>query len=275
MKKSVVVVLIVVVVIAAVAGVLLLRNRARQAAAAYREARVIYAMEYTQKYFANMEAEILADAKLLAESQRLSSYLRDWNNENNSETRSNMLEYLSNQQVIPEATAITIFDSEGYVVLCTLPMREDGDSEIPVVEAGLLGEEFSFYTFVPFILPLGVAAVVPIRADAEIIGVKKVVIDLSTNEFVDNFAEKLNAEFAIAAGSLVAATTVLNHNGERTIGMIIQPHIGHAVIMRGETVITEIDILNEAQTAVLHTAVYFPIHEWNGSPTGMVFIGVN
>ena len=102
----------------------------------------------------------------------------------------------------------------------------------------------------------------------EIIGAVLVGFRLDTEEFVDRHRHITGAEVAFFRGVEVVATTLLNEDGSRAIGMTVSEDIRQAVILSGETFSGEVTLLG-------HTMLsnFTPIFDVYGNVVAVLFVG--
>ena|GEM_PF-1700448 len=102
----------------------------------------------------------------------------------------------------------------------------------------------------------------------EIIGAVLVGFRLDTEEFVDRHRQITGVEMALFRGAEIVATTLLNADGSRAIGVRVPEEIHHAVIFNGETFFGEITLLNHNMLVR-----FTPIFDAYGNVVAILFTG--
>jgi len=167
--------------------------------------------------------------------------------------------------------SLIIADNEGVILARTHDPAMYGDIglHIPHINAGMNGIS-SYFFFTSAFAPMGISITVPIWYDGEVIGVLTALTDMSTDNFVGFLSRAIDAEVTIFSGDTSVATTIRRDDGLRVVGTTVAPHIVDSVIGRGEIIALEVQLLGMYP----FYAIYFPLHGWDGSIIGMIFIGV-
>jgi len=200
----------------------------------------------------------------------------EWNDYGLASTREQLYARLSVAEYELEETQFivsnyVISDAEGRIILRTTDFYSYGDYGLisPVILAALDGRRETVYTST-IRTPMAISSAAPIFRDDEIIGTVVSVLNISSVEFVEEFAEIFNAEITVFSGSYSLASTLYvdREAGVRAIGTSARADIAFNVLVRGIDYDTELDLFG-----VMHHGFYFPLYGWGGYPIGMFFIG--
>ena len=235
------------------------------------EDRIRAASQSARAYMLQLEETNLMAARAVSGSPDLQAFVRNWNdNINRGENRLGLLQYLNARKDYYGVTAFVIADHQGYVILRSHAPDAYGDSGLvsPVIASALQGVASTVYSSTAA-MPMGITGITPIRDATGIIGTVSALINVDTDEFVDNFAATFNAEVTVFAGTERVATTFVDPvTGMRPIGTHVGQDVANIVIEQGR-------ILDIALTLfdIPFQGSYFPLTGWGGSPIGMFFIG--
>ena len=101
-----------------------------------------------------------------------------------------------------------------------------------------------------------------------IIGTVIVGFRLDTDGFVDRYKEITGSEIAIFRGDECVATTLLNEDGSRALGMIVSEEVRRTVLYYGEIYLGEQIILNNYMLTK-----YIPVFDFEDNAVGILFAG--
>jgi PAS domain-containing protein len=96
---------------------------------------------------------------------------------------------------------------------------------------------------------------------------------MSSAEFVDEFAETFNAQVTVFENDISVSSTISmpgGEPGERAVGTQVRADIAYDVLVRGESVMLTLNILDTYP----HLAYYFPLYTLGDEIVGMFFIGI-
>ena len=120
------------------------------------------------------------------------------------------------------------------------------------------------------IVKLTLGAGVPIRYNGEIIGAMTLGMDMTSGAFVNYIKDQLGVECTVFDDDVRVSTTVLNAEKKPAVGTSLNNETIHnAVINKSETVISRNTILGSE-----YSTAYWPLKGFDGSNTGMLFIGM-
>jgi len=181
-------------------------------------------------------------------------------------------QYLAEAKAFLEVDAIIVADPAGVTIARSHVRDFYGDNigGVPSMAAALRGEVISLYAATPTI-PLVLTTTAPIFYGNTLIGGIVVNFDVGVNGFLDMLRDMFDVDSTVFAGPTRVASTVRSpETGERIVGTDIDPAIGAAVLGRGETLSTSIDLFGAP-----FSAYYFPLRGADGRPVGMFFIGIS
>lgn len=175
----------------------------------------------------------------------------------------------------------TTFDVSGFVVIYPrgrvflhtyAPLEGDVSiMESSFVEAAFRGEVLTTYFSVYDVLPMAIVSAAPVYSEnGEIIGVVVAYKNMSTEGFVDSFAEDFDASVTVFLGDTSVASTIPSPfvEGERAVGTQIDAEIA-SVVLGGAPHSGELNILGEFP----HKVSYNPLRGHDGAVLGIFFIG--
>ena len=235
--------------------------------------RIRTASQAARAHLGVLEEHNLMTARAIAGSQSLLGFVRNWNNNiNRAENRMDLLQYLNGRKSELGITSFVVVDNEGNVILRSHDLASYGDSGLvspPIAAALHQGLVTTVYSTTAA-MPMGLSGASPIWDGDTVIGTISAIVEISTNEFVDNFGEVFNAEVTVFRGTeSIASTLILPATGARAVGTHVAPHVAEAVLTRGESLVLDLMIFG----ILPHTAYYFPLVGWGGTPIGMFFVG--
>ncbi|MCL2187520.1 MAG: methyl-accepting chemotaxis protein [Defluviitaleaceae bacterium] len=166
--------------------------------------------------------------------------------------------------------SVVIVDSNFDVVLRSHAPNAHGDNVagVPIFQRGMQGEEVPSFSATDAI-PMSISYLMPIVHRGEVIGTLSTNVTMSSSDFVDRFADALNAEITVfnIAGERIA-TTLTNAQGQREVGTFVADRIIDAVIRNNNRYSGAMELKGRP-----FSAYYFPLHGWDGSVVGMFFAG--
>jgi len=224
-------------------------------------------------YLRAIEEHNLMTARAIAGSQSLMALVNSWNaNANRPGSRMALIQYLDGRKAELGITSFVVADSAGIIILRTHDPAAYGDSGLvsqPIAMALQQGMASTSYSATPA-MPMGLSGVAPIWDGANIIGTISAILEISTSEFVDGFGEVFNAEITIFRGDESISSTLIHpETRARAVGTRVAPHVAEIVLDRAEPLVLDLMIFG----VLPHTAFYFPLLGWGGSPVGMFFVG--
>jgi len=220
-----------------------------------------------------LEEHNMMTARAVAGSQSVLGFVRNWNaGIDRGGSRLGLMQYLEGRQQELGITSFVLADHEGNVILRSHDFGAYGDSGLgaqPIAMALREGRVSSSYSSTAT-MPMGMSGVAPILDGNAIIGTISAILEISTNEFVDNFGSVFNAEVTIFRGTeSISSTLILPATGARAVGTHVAPHVAEVVIGRGQSLVLDLMIFG----ILPHTAYYFPLRGWGGEVIGMFFVG--
>ena len=224
-------------------------------------------------YLLALERYNLMTARTISGSQSLLTFVRNWNaNINRPGNRMAMYQYLSGRTDELGITSFVVADNVGNIILRSHDLATYGDSGLvspPIALALQQGQASTVYSSTAT-MAMGLSGAAPIWDDGVVIGTISAILEISTNEFVDGFGEIFNAEVTIFRGTESITSTLIHpQTGARAVGTHVAPHVAEIVLDRGEPLILDLMIFG----ILPHTAYYFPLLGWGGTPIGMFFVG--
>ncbi|MCL2192313.1 MAG: methyl-accepting chemotaxis protein [Treponema sp.] len=235
--------------------------------------RIIGASQTAEVYLDTLRSNNVMASRALAGSQGLIGFVRDWNaGMDTAQIRGGLASYLDDRKSDLGVDIFLVIDQQGNMILRTYEPERYGDYTLaaPHIAAALLqGHSSAAFSSFPA-LPMGLSGAAPIWDGGNIIGAIVVIVEMSTNEFVDNFGEVFNAEVTVFRGAESIASTLIHPvTNARAVGTEVAPHIAETVLNRGESLNLELMIFDRLP----HHAYYFPLPGWGGNPIGMLFVG--
>jgi len=236
-----------------------------------REQRLATAAQTTSSYLGSLHERNRILSRSLAENRVVLEHLQAWNaGIAMEESRLTLIDYINSIKPDLAFDAAVIVGIDQTVMLRTHePRYGDSVADVPIFQSGFRGESSLNFSSTP-VLPMGMSALTPIWYDGVVIGTMSVNIFMSTNEFVDSFADAVNAEITIFAGDERAATTLLDDRGQRIIGTYAPEHVAERVLGQNTYYLGEATL-----QGIRYSTYYFPLHGWDGNPVGMFFAGFN
>jgi len=235
--------------------------------------RMLTSSQAARGYLDVLEMHNLMTARAISGSQPLLAFVRNWNaNINRPGNRMAMYQYLSGRKDELGITSFVVADNAGNVILRSHDLATYGDSGLvspPIALALHQGEATTVYSSTAT-MPMGLSGAAPIWDGGTIIGTISAILEISTNEFVDGFGEVFNAEVTIFRGTESITSTLIHpETGARAVGTHVAPHVAEIVLDRAEPLVLDLMIFG----MLPHTAYYFPLFGWGGTPIGMFFVG--
>jgi len=224
-------------------------------------------------YLQVLENHNLMTARAIAGSQSLLTFVRNWNaNINRPGNRMALYQYLMGRKDELGITSFVVADNVGNIILRSHDLAAYGDSGLispPIALALNYGQATTVYSSTAA-MAMGMSGASPIWDGGNIIGTISAILDISTNDFVDSFGETFGAAVTIFRGTESISSTLIHpETGARAVGTHVAPHVSEVVLDRGEPLILDLMIFG----ILPHTAYYFPLLGWGGTPIGMFFIG--
>jgi len=237
------------------------------------EERMLASSQAARNYLEVLERHNLMTARAISGSQPLLTFVRNWNaNINRPGNRMAMYQYLSGRKDELGITSFVVADNVGNIILRSHDLATYGDSGLvspPIALALHHGEASTVYSSTAA-MAMGLSGAAPIWDVGGIIGTISAILEISTNEFVDGFGDVFNAEVTIFRGTESISSTLIHpQTGARAVGTHVAPHVAEVVLDRGEPLILDLMIFG----ILPHTAYYFPLMGWGGTPIGMFFVG--
>ena len=205
------------------------------------------------------EAYLRLLAYMAANSANFIEFVKDRN-------REGMLEFLIPRKQSLNVDAFVVTDNEGYVIFRSHDPDRHGDLAItsPGIAAALAGRIATVYTPNPAML-MAMSSASPIYdSENRLVGTIVANLDMTTDAFVDNFAETLNAEISIFAGCERVSSTIRDEYGNRIVGLRAVPQIIETVIEQGQPLNMILPIFGEH-----YYAFYYPLFGWADEVVGI------
>ena len=234
------------------------------------EQRLETAIQTTNAYLESLRERNRITSITISDNIDVVERLRDWNaGINPDENRRELINYLNSIKSDLGVDSFVIIGQDATVMLRTHMPHTFDDSVygIPFFMSGLSGERVFSFTSTNE-LPMALSHLTPILDNGEVIGTLSASVVMSRNLFVDNFAKALNAQITIFAGTERVATTLLDDNGQREMGIHAQQDIIQAVIHENRYYTGNVTL-----RGIPFSAYYFPLHGWDGAVIGMFFAG--
>jgi len=216
-------------------------------------------------YLALYEQKSLVASSVLGSSAELIRLM-------DSGDREAVWQYVHEMQMFFGVDAIIIADHEGTTIARSHARDFYGDNIAGVqsMRVALRGETISLYTETPTV-PFVLSTTSPIFDGDRLIGGVVVNFDIGVYEFAEELQEIFGTDFTIFNGNTSVATTLVNPaTGNRTSGTQVATSVSDIVLGRGEPLTLELNILG----IMPYIAHYFPLPGADGSPSGMLFIGI-
>ncbi|MCL2233128.1 MAG: methyl-accepting chemotaxis protein [Treponema sp.] len=225
-----------------------------------------------QAHMTLLEEYNLMTARAVAGSHTLQGFVRDWNNNiARPQTRQALLQYLLGRKDYFGITAFVVADHEGIMILRSHDLATYGDSGLvsPLIALALQqGRSSIAYSSTPA-MPMGLTGAVPIQDADGIIGMISAIVEIDTEEFVDNFGATFYAAITVYAGTERVATTIIDPvTGRRPIGTQAGGDVVQLVLEQGQIFDNPVTLFGTP-----YHGYYFPLAGWGGTPVGMFFIG--
>ncbi|MCL1844059.1 MAG: ATP-binding protein [Defluviitaleaceae bacterium] len=185
-----------------------------------------------------------------------------------------MMQFLNSHKQTFDICGFIVTDAYGYVLLRTYAPEVRGDfvGDLYYIAQALEGSVSMAYT-PTYTSPMVMSSAAPVFSDdGRQIGVVAAHIDMSTNEFVDRFANIFNSEVTVFSGDTSVASTIPMPDGEedeRAVGTQVLAEVAEEVLVYGRTKTIDLDILG----VFPHTALYFPLFSRPDEAIGIFFIG--
>ena len=237
------------------------------------DVRIQTASQAARAHLGLLEEHNMMTARAIASSGSLISFVRNWNNNiDRAGNRQAILQYLNGRKGELGIDSFVVVDHEGIIILRSHDLATYGDSGLvaaPIAAALHQGAVSTVYSSTAT-MPMGLSSASPIMDGGTIIGTISAIKEISTNEFVDNFGQVFHAEVTIFRGTESIASTLIHPvTGARAVGTHVAPHVAEPVLERGQPILLNLMIFG----ILPHTAYYFPLLGWGGTPIGMFFVG--
>ena len=237
------------------------------------EERMEGASQSAKSYF-----EVLGDynqmtARAIAGSRRVSAFMREWNaGEDRDTIRQDFFNYLIRRKPELKVDAFVVTDVQGNIILRTYDFDRYGDDGTisPPINAALNNGEISTVFSSTPAIEMSLSSATPVRCQGNIIGTITAITDMTSDYFIDRFADTFNAEVSIftrSSGTAIA-TTLTDGAGNRLIGAEAGRNVIERVMGQGMPYASEIEL----QGRPIH-AYYFPLFDWGDNPVGAFFVG--
>lgn len=176
--------------------------------------------------------------------------------------------YLENS--VESVDIVTITDANG-VVLYRYHDSLKGDSILaqPTIANALYGEASTHFIsndLTPISIESGQAIYSP---TGHLVGAISVGYSLENSEFVDSLKTMTGNEFTVFLNNVRINTTIINEQGNRVIGTVLDPRIAKTVIEKGEQYLGSADILGKP-----YSTAYNPIFDSSHNVIGVFFTGI-
>ncbi|MCL2225320.1 MAG: methyl-accepting chemotaxis protein [Defluviitaleaceae bacterium] len=228
------------------------------------------AIQTTNAYMDSIRERSRITSLAMAENSMVLEHLQNWNaGENAAQSREALLNYLNSVKSELGVDTFVIVDRNFNVMLRSHAPAAYNDSVhgVPLFMLGMSGVPVPSFSTTSAV-PMSLSDLAPIWYNGEVIGTMSINTVMSNDAFVDRFAEVLNAEITVFAGSTRVATTLKDERGQRTIGTDAPEHITQAVITADSRYSGEVELQGRP-----FNAYYFPLHGWDNDVIGMFFAG--
>ncbi|MDR2532474.1 MAG: methyl-accepting chemotaxis protein [Oscillospiraceae bacterium] len=221
-----------------------------------------------QARLGNLEEQTRVIALALANSYTVTNNLREWNAGEKTQSRNNLLNYLESVARNIGVDSFVVRDADGYIVLQLHARDIFGERDnSPDSNAALEGRATTSYSSTSAI-PLSLNTTVPINDNGEIIGTMTPVFFLHSNEFLNEFSRIFSAEITLYGGSTSIATTLLDSEGNRVIGIQAGDEATETVLNGGQLYEGEM-----TSHGVTYHTFYFPLKNVAGNTIAMFSVG--
>ena len=272
--KSKIIVPMVIILMALIAFVVVyVSNATRDLADYLTQERIATASQAARAHLSVIEEHNRMTARAISDSQQVLGFVRNWNaGIDRDGSRLGLQEYLEGRKSELGITSFVLADSEGTIILRSHDFDTYGDSGLgapPIAQALREGRVSTSYSSTET-MPMGMSGAAPIWDSGTIIGTISAILEISTNDFVDNFGAVFGAEVTIFRGTeSISSTLILPATGARAVGTHVAHHVAEVVIGQGRSTTLELMIFG----VLPHTAYYFPLMGWGNEPVGMFFVG--
>ena len=229
--------------------------------------RMSAATQSLRSYLHSREQQTFMFASLIGGSAELIRHIENQNTEG-------VWQYIFDRKTLLGIDSVIITDHEGIVLARSHARAAYGDdgSVVPSIGAALRGETVMLYTPTPTI-PMTIASAAPIFDGNRIVGSVSTTFNIGNNEFIDNLQTIFEVDITTfnREGISVSSTLIHPETGNRDVGTAAAPHIIEAVLGRGEHLSVELNVFG----LLPYYAYYFPLPGMDGSPNGMLFVGIS
>ena len=229
--------------------------------------RMVAATQSVRAYLESYEQQTFMAASAMGSSGELVQLIHEGN-------RDAIWQYVADKKAHFGVDEIIVGSADG-IALARSHMRDsygDDISGVPSVAAGLRGEFLTLYTPTPTAYMV-MTSTAPIMDRGTIVGSVVVNYVIGRNEFLDRIGNifDIDATVFVRDGTSVSSTLIHPETGVRATGTVAAPHVAEAVLERGETLPLELNIFG----MLPYSAYYFPLPGVDGTPNGMLFIGIS
>ena len=233
--------------------------------------RIDTASQTALAYLGRLEEQNQIIASSISKNYTVTVLVNEWNSgESREQSRQALLQYLNSIKDEVGVNAFIVTDNNGDIILRTQDVNSYGDPGLaypPIAAAINHGQVSTAYSYTSS-MSMAIYSVSPILFNNDIIGAISVLLDMSTNSFVDNLSSVFNADVAVLQGPVVVSTTLLDNVGNRIIGRKTSPEVVNVVLNNGQELRTTIT-LND----IPHHSYYVPLRGWDGRPAGVLYVG--
>jgi len=234
------------------------------------EHRLVSAAQSARSYLDSLMERNRITSLSMSENQAVVNHVQNWNiGINPQENRAELLVYLNSIKEGLGVDAFVVIDANSNVILRTHEaMYGDNVSGIPIFDDAILRGIPTIQFSSTATLPMSYSAITPLVLDGNIIGSVSTIVYMHTDNFIDTFSRSLNAEITVFRGYERVATTILDENRQRAVGLSAPAIVIERVYRGGESLRDDIAI-----GGVPYSAYYFPLHGWDNTVIGMFFAG--
>ena len=229
--------------------------------------------QMADSYFDSLDELNQMTVYALSNNRNLISLVQDWNNRvNRTQTRQDLLQYLTSRRSDLGVNHFVVVDNEGDVILRTQELDRYGDSGLvsaAIATAFNYGRITTVFSSTGA-LPMALSSAAPLLYDGEIIGTITVLRTMYEADFVDSISNDFNADAIVFRGYTSITSTFFDEREQRILDIQAPEDIAEIVLQRGQSVSVEKELFG-----VPYLAYYFPLIGWGGNPVGMVFFGLS
>ncbi|MCL2236505.1 MAG: methyl-accepting chemotaxis protein, partial [Defluviitaleaceae bacterium] len=234
------------------------------------EQRLETAIQTTNSYMESLQERSRIASLSAASNAAVVEHVRNWNaGINAAQSRQALMTALGPIKSDLGIESIVIVDQSATVMLRSHApaMYNDSVYGVPLFMMGLSGTDVPSFSSTDA-MPMAMSHLTPIFYNGVVIGTLSSNIVMSSNDFVDSFAEALNAEITIFRGPERITTTILGDNNQREVGINAPDEVIQTVLEQNRPYSGELTL-----RGIPFSAYYFPLHGWDGSIIGMFFAG--